>query len=57
VDQDDVEDLVQSHNSDINTEDLQELDTFTEHDSGEEEEQGQGDTMPTSENKELLETL
>jgi hypothetical protein len=30
VDQDDVEDLVESHNREIITEDLQELDSFTE---------------------------
>jgi hypothetical protein len=53
VDQDDVEDLIQSHNRELTTEDLQELDSFTEHDSGEEE-QDQDYTMPTSEIKELL---
>jgi hypothetical protein len=56
VDQDDVEDLVQPHNRDLNTEDLQELDSFVEHDSGKEE-QGQSNTTLTLENKELLETM
>jgi hypothetical protein len=56
VDQDDMEDFAQYHNSDLKTEDLQELDSFNEHDC-EVEEQGYGNTMLTSENRELLETL
>jgi hypothetical protein len=39
VDQDDVEDLVKPHNREITTEDLQELDSFIEHDSGEQEQE------------------
>jgi hypothetical protein len=61
VDQDDVEDLLQSqsqsHNTDLTAEELQELDSFIEHDSGGRgggEEQDQDDTMPTSETEELL---
>jgi hypothetical protein len=53
VDTDDVEDLFQSHNRELTTEDLQELASFIEHNSGEEE-QDQGNTMPTSETKEFL---
>jgi hypothetical protein len=52
MDQDDVEDLVQSHNRDLTTEDLQELDNFIEHDSGEEE-QNQDDTMPILRSKDF----
>jgi hypothetical protein len=37
VDHSDVEDLVKSHNRGLTTEELQELDYFTEHESGEEE--------------------
>jgi hypothetical protein len=52
VDQDDVEDLIQSHSREIAAADLQELDSVIEHESGEEE-QDQDNTIPTSEMKEL----
>jgi hypothetical protein len=45
VNHNDVEDPIWSHNRGLTTEDLQELDSFIEHDSGEEE-QNQDDTMP-----------
>jgi hypothetical protein len=39
VDQDDVEDSVMSHNSGLTTENLQELDSFFDHDGWEEEQE------------------
>lgn len=53
VDHSDVEDLIQSHNRGLTTEDLQELDNFIEHDSGKEE-QNQDDTMPILKSKNFL---
>jgi hypothetical protein len=53
VDQDDVEDLVKSHNRELTTEDLQELDIFIEHES-EEEEQGEAEAMTTKELNKFL---
>jgi hypothetical protein len=46
VDQDDVEDLVRSHNREFATEDLQELDSVIEQDIGEEEQED--DTLTTA---------
>jgi hypothetical protein len=48
-----VEDFVQSHNKELTSEDLQEMDILTEHDS-EEVVQDHEDTMPTSETKQHL---
>jgi hypothetical protein len=53
VDQDDVEDLVKSRSRELTTEDLQELDSFIEHDSGEEE-QEEDDALTTAQLNEFL---
>jgi hypothetical protein len=47
VEKDDVEDLFPSQSRKLTTEDLQELASFIEQNSGKEE-QDQGNTMPTS---------
>jgi hypothetical protein len=53
ADQDDVEDIVQSHNRHFTNKDRQELERFIEHDRGGKE-QNQDDPMITSEIKEIL---
>jgi hypothetical protein len=53
VDHSFVEDLVKSHKRGLTTEDLQELNYFTDHESGEEE-QNQDDTMPILKLKNFL---
>jgi hypothetical protein len=52
LDRDDAEDIVKSHNRELTTEDLQELDSFTEHDSGEEEQED--DALTTAQLNEFL---
>jgi hypothetical protein len=53
VDQGNAEELVQFHNWELNTEDLQELDSFIGHGSGVEE-QEEGDALRTAQLNEFL---